>query len=59
MNDGAMIENKDGTACVILCGPTFEMGQDTIPSGISTDVYNADIIGAIDGLAAVTSNFMA
>lgn len=49
---------KSGAACIILSGPTHEIGQGKIPLSSSTEVYDAEIIRATEGLSAATNNPM-
>ena len=58
-SDGASIEDRAGAGYSIRRGTYHEIGCGTIPLGISAEVYDAEIVGATEGLAAAIRNPMA
>ncbi|KAI0995451.1 hypothetical protein K3495_g12728 [Podosphaera aphanis] len=51
-SDGALIENRSGAGYVIYRGLTQQIHQGSLPLGTSTEVYDAEIRRATEGLAA-------
>ena len=57
-SDGAMIENQAGAGYSIRRGATHKIACGTIPLGASAEVYDAEISGATEDLAATLHNPM-
>lgn len=58
-SDGALIENRSGAGYAIYRGLTQQIHQGSLPLGTSAEVYDAEIRGATDGLAAALHSPMA
>ena len=53
------MEDRAGADYVIYRGPTQEIGRGSLPLGNSSEVYDAEIAGATEGLAAAIRNPLA
>ena len=58
-SDGSLIEDQAGAGYSIWRGLIHEVACGTIPLGVSAEVYDAEIFGATEGLAAALQNPMA
>ncbi|KAI0995175.1 hypothetical protein K3495_g13006 [Podosphaera aphanis] len=58
-SDRALIENRSGAGYVIYRGLTQQIHQGSLPLGTSAEVYDAEILGATEGLAAALHSPMA
>ena len=58
-SDGALIADRAGAGYVIYRGLTQEIGRGSLPLGNSAEVYDAEIAGATESLAAALRNPLA